>query len=144
MNRTMNVLASGFYQANKGQRTLEIARNKVRCLLHQKDPELFPYGQIGTPVSEMTEKLLRSDNDIASTWICCVDCGQEDNLNRDLQTCVIQCHQQDITTAVCLQKRFQEHYPRRRCGHCDGALDKAMHFDVIPKILVFSVSDHSI
>ena len=69
MNRTMNVLASGFYQANKGQRTLEIARNKVRHLLHQKYPELLPYGQIGTPVSEMTEKLLRSDNVIASMYL---------------------------------------------------------------------------
>jgi len=144
MNRTMNALASGFYQAKEGQRTLETARNKVRRLLHQRDPELFPYGQTGTPVSEMAEKLLRSDNVIASTWIRCVGCGHEDNLNRDLQTCVIQCQEQDTTTSTCLQKRFQEHYPRRRCGHCDGALNKIMRFDLIPKILVFSVSEQSI
>jgi hypothetical protein len=144
MNRTMNVLASGFHQANEGQKTLETARNKVRHLLHQRNPELFPYGQTGTPVSEMIEKLLRSDNVIASTWVHCIDCGHEDNLNRDLQTCVIQCHEENITTSACLQKRFQEHYPRMRCEHCDGALDKIMRFDIIPKVLAFSVSGHSV
>jgi hypothetical protein len=145
MNRTMNALASGFYQAKEGQRTLETARNKVRCLLHQRDPELFPYGHTGTPVSEMAEKLLRSDNIIASTWIRCVNCGHENNLNKDLQTCVIQCHRQDpATTSACLQKRFQEPYHDRSCAHCDGELNKIMRFDIIPKILVFSVSQHSI
>jgi len=98
--------------AKEGQRTLETARNKVRRLLHQRDPELFTYGQTGIPVSEMPEKLLRSDNIIASTWIHCVDCGHEDNLNRDLQTCVIQCHEQDTTTSTCLQKDFKNIIPR--------------------------------
>lgn len=99
---------------------------------------------MGTPVSEMTEKLLRSANIIASTWIHCVDCEREDDLNKDLWTCVIQCHDQDTTTAVCLQRRFQENYHGRRCAHCDGALNKIMRFGIIPKILVFSVSQNSI
>ena len=69
----------------------------------------------------MTEKLLRNDNIIASTWIHCVNCGHENNLNKDLQTCVIQCHRQDpATTSACLQKRFQQPYHDRRCAHCDG------------------------
>jgi len=130
MNRTMNLLATGFHKANEGQMTLETARNKVRHLLHQRNP-LFPHGQGGTSVSEMSEQLLRSDNIIASNWVCCVDCGDEDNLNKDLQTCVLQCSDQNITTSTCLQKGFQEHYPRRKCEHCDGALNKVMHFDVI-------------
>ena len=46
--------------------TLESARNKVRHLLHQRNPTLFPYGQAGTSISEMIEQLLRSDNIIAS------------------------------------------------------------------------------
>ena len=88
--------------------------------------------------------LLRSDNIIASTWIHCVDCGHEDNLNGDLQTCVIQCRKQDTTPSTCLQKRFQGHYPRRQSEYCDGALNKIMWFDLIPKILVCSVSEQSI
>ena len=144
MNRVMNVLASGFYQAKEGRTTLETARNKVRYLLHQRNPVIFPYGQTGTPVSEMSEQLLRSDNIIASNWICCVECGHEDNLNKDLQTCVLQCYDQGITTSACLQKRFQEHFPRRKCVHCGGALNKIMRFDVMPKVLVFSISQGSI
>ena len=144
MNRVMNVLASGFYQAKEGRTTLETARNKVRYLLHQRNPVIFPYGQTGTPVSEMSEQLLRSDNIIASNWICCVECGHEYNLNKDLQTCVLQCYDQGITTSACLQKRFQEHFPRRKCVHCGGALNKIMRFDVMPKVLVFSISQGSI
>ena len=34
MNRTMNVLATGFHKANEGQMTLEVARNNVRRLWH--------------------------------------------------------------------------------------------------------------
>ena len=44
----MNVLASGFYRASQDQGTLESARNKVRHLLHQRSPDLFPYGYAGT------------------------------------------------------------------------------------------------
>jgi hypothetical protein len=69
MNRTMNVLASGFHRSSENGGTLESARNKVRRLLHQRNPALFPYGQAGTPISEMIEQLLRSDNIIASNWI---------------------------------------------------------------------------
>jgi len=145
MNRTMNVLASGFHRSSENGGTLESARNKVRRLLHQRSPTLFPYGQAGTPVSEMIEQLLRSDNIIASNWIQCVECNQETNLNNDLQTCVIQCTQyQNYSTSECLQKKFQERHPRRRCTQCNGELDKIFRFDVIPKILVFSVQNADI
>jgi len=137
-------LATGFHKANEGQMTLEVARNNVRRLQHRRNPTLFPNGQVGTAVSEMSEQLLRSDNVIASNWIHCVGCGHEDNLNRDLQTCVLQCSDQNVTTSACLQKIFQEHYPRRKCEQCDGALNKVMRFDVIPKVLVFSISEPSI
>ena len=43
MNRIMNVLITGFYSASNDQGTLESARNKVRHLLHQRNPVLFPY-----------------------------------------------------------------------------------------------------
>ena len=140
----MNILASGFHKANEGQMTLETARNKVRCLLHQRNPALFPNGQVGTAISEMSEQLLRSDNIIASSWIHCTNCGHEYNLNRDLQTCVLQCPDQNSTTSACLQKHFQEHYPRRKCEHCDDNLNKVMRFGVIPEVLVFSISEPSI
>jgi hypothetical protein len=76
---------------------------KDRHLLHQRSPDLFPYGHAGTPITEMSEHLLTSDNVIASTWLHCVDCHEEINRCRDLQTCVIQCiGASDCTTAMCL------------------------------------------
>jgi len=105
----MNVLATGFYRAKENQGTLESARNKVRRLLHQRNPALFPYGQIGTPINEMIEQLLRSDNVIASTWLRCISCEDESRLSNDLQTCVIQCaDDRDCTISMCLQKKFRD------------------------------------
>jgi len=145
MNRIMNVLATGFYRAKENQGTLESARNKVRRLLHQRNPALFPYGQIGTPINEMIEQLLRSDNVIASTWLRCISCEDESRLSNDLQTCVIQCaDDRDCTISMCLQKKFRDRHVRRKCISCDGEVDRVMRFNIIPKVLVFSVTDNSV
>ena len=145
MNRVMNVLAGGFHRVNENQGTLESARNKVRHLLHQRSPRTFPYGQVGTPISELIEYLLRSDNIIASAWMRCVECDAESNLNDDLQTCVIQCPRaHNCTISACLQKRLQSRDPERRCTDCNGEMDRIMCFNVVPKMLVFSVQDESV
>ena len=44
MNRVMNILASSFHRVDNSQDTLESARGKIRHLLHQRSPALFPYG----------------------------------------------------------------------------------------------------
>jgi hypothetical protein len=144
MNRVMNVLATGFCRASQDQGTLESARNKVRCLMHQRCPDLFPYGHAGTPVIEMAEQLLRSDNIIASSWLKCVVCKEEHNKYTDLQTCVIQCSNVSGTTAMCLQKRFIDRHPRRRCGHCNGEVDEITRFEIVPKVLVFAINSGSV
>jgi hypothetical protein len=145
MNRIMNVLATGFHRANNDRGTLEIARNKVRRLLHQRSPDLFPYGHAGTPIIEMAEQLLRSDNIIASHWLKCVDCQDENSRSNDLQTCVIQCSDYtDCTTAACLQKRLVDRHATRRCNKCHGALDQITRFETIPNIIVFALNHKSI
>ena len=114
-------------------------------MLHQRNPALFPYGQIGTPINEMIEQLLRSDNVIASTWLRCTACEDESRLSNDLQTCVIQCaDDRDCTISMCLQKKFRDRHVRRKCISCDGEVDRVMRFNIIPKVLVFSVTDNSV
>ena len=145
MNKVMNVLASGFYKAADGRGSLETARNKVRHLLNQRNTMLFPYGRLGTSVNEMAQNLLRSDNVIASHWFCCVDCGVESNVNDDLQTCVIECTtDRDCTISACLQKKFKDRHPRKKCDHCHGDVDVIMSFDEVPKVLAFSSLDTSV
>lgn len=113
MNRTMKMLTAGFHHTNEEQETLESARNKIRQVLHQRSPTLFLYGQAGTPISEVTEHLLRSDNIIASTWLMCMDCKHKTNMEDDLQTCMIQCPDDwDCTMSQCLQQKLQHRHPR--------------------------------
>jgi len=141
MNRIMNVLATNFHRVKIDQNTLEMARNKVRRLLHQRNAEIFPYGHAGTQIVELTEQLLRSDNIIASNWNRCVQCHHETNRNRDLQTCVIHCmNLKNSSTASCLQEKFKSCHPRLRC-HCGGKIDIVTKFEIVPKILAFSVND---
>ena len=145
MNKVINVLATGFHHAKMNQGSLESARNKIRHLLHQRMPGLFPYGQVGTAVGDLARHLFRSDTIVASAWQQCIECEDESNLHNDLQTCVIQCdYERDCTISACLQKRFRERHPRRRCAQCDGEIDNIMCFDFIPKVLVFAVSDVSV
>jgi hypothetical protein len=84
MNCVMNVLASDFHHASQDQGNLESVRNKVRHLLHQRSPNLFLYGCAGTPIIDLAEQLLRSDNIIASSWFRCIRCGEKSNTARDL------------------------------------------------------------
>jgi len=145
MNRIMNVLASGFHRVGQNQGTLESVRDKVRHLLHQRKPDVFLYGHAGTPAIEMAEQLLRSDHVIASSWLKCVDCKESDNRNADLQTCVIHCSDAiNCTIAMCLQKKFIDRHPRRRCTHCNGEVDQITRFETIPKVLAFAVDDASV
>lgn len=89
MNRSMNLLASGFHRATEGRCSLEAARNKVRHILNQRSPDMFPYGQRGTNIGDLTHHMFRSDEVIASYHLKCTECGSETIAQRDLQTCVL-------------------------------------------------------
>ena len=86
----------------------------MRCLLHQRRPDLFPYGYVCTPIIEIAKQLLRSDNVIAPNWFRCIESEEENNRAKDLQTCVIQCFDNsECTTATCLQKKFVDRHPSK-------------------------------
>jgi len=137
MNRTMNVLSLGFNRAQENKSTLEMARNKVRHLLHQRKPQLFPYGQAGTSISEMAEDLLRSDNVISSSWYRCNNCKQETNMNKDLQTCVVQCPGVDCTTSECMKQLLKNQETGKTCINCGSNLDRVTRFNVIQRSLYY-------
>jgi len=144
MNRTMNVLSLGFNRAQENKSTLEMARNKVRRLLYQRKPQLFPYGQAGTSISEMAEDLLRSDNVISSSWYRCNNFKQETNMNKNLQTCVVQCPGVDCTTSECMKQLLKNQETGKTCINCGSNLDRVTRFNVIPKVLVLSVQESSV
>jgi uncharacterized protein with PIN domain len=45
---------------------------------------------------------------------------------------------------MCLQKKFMDHHPRRRCTHCNGEVDQITRFETVPKVLAFAVDDASV
>ena len=86
-----------------------------------------------------------SDQGCYSDTLITVDCEEENNRARDLQTYVIQCFDNsECTTATCLQKKFVDRHPSRRCVDCDGPVDQITRFEVIPKVLVFAINHESV
>ncbi|KIM74019.1 hypothetical protein PILCRDRAFT_80449 [Piloderma croceum F 1598] len=45
---------------------------------------------------------------------------------------------------MCLQKKFIDRHPRRRCTHCNGEVDQITRFETVPKVLAFAVDDASV
>src|ERR1700727_869826 len=42
--------------------------------------------------------------------------------------------------AICLQKKFVDQHPSRRCADCESPIDQITRFAVVPKILVFAIN----
>lgn len=99
-NRSMNMLATGFHRADGAQCSLESIRNKIRHVLNQRSPRIFPYGHSGTNIADLTNDMLRSDSVIASYFLQCGRCGNETSAQRDLQTGMLQCPSFEGTMAA--------------------------------------------
>jgi hypothetical protein len=144
MNATMNLLASGFHRFSENVQTLETARNKVRRILNQRDPVAFPNGTRGTNIAELTHQMFRSDYAIASYMHKCTVCGGETTAQRDLQTCVLQCHQSFDGTVSEYLKQIMSSSTSLECTQCHGEMNKITRFHKTPKILLFSINDSSL
>ena len=62
-------------------------------------------------------------------------------MNKDLQTCVVQCPDVDCTTFECMKQLLKNQEIGKFCIDCEGNLDRVTCFNVIPKVLVLFVQE---
>jgi hypothetical protein len=140
----MRLLASGFHRFSENSQTLETARNKVRRILNQRDSAAFPNGTRRTNIGELADQLFWSDSVIASYIFKCTTCGLETEAQRDLQTCVLQCHQSFEGSVSEYLKQVMSSHTSQKCTQCHGETDRITRFHKTPKLLTFSINGSSL
>ena len=121
--------------------TLEGARDKVRKIMHQKDPSAFPNGQIGTSIQELIIQLFRTDEPMASTYIRCADCDYSIELANESTSNMIHCPVEFSGTTSEYCHHVIKHETSGTCDECEGQLDKVTQFNQVPLMLAFSITN---
>ncbi|KAJ7263011.1 hypothetical protein C8J57DRAFT_1070906 [Mycena rebaudengoi] len=76
LSREMSVLVDGFEEMTSGSATLEEARDRVRRMVHVRDPVNFPYGHMNASVDLLT-MLLMPDDECGTARTKCTRCDYE-------------------------------------------------------------------
>jgi len=140
-NRTLKLLASGFQKVHGKSMSLETARDKVRHILHQRDPVSFPNGNTGTCIQELIYQLFKTNDSLASSFMVCNDCDHEVELVNERTSNIIHCPIEFSGTTADYCHYIITHKTIGKCGKCKGEVDKVTRFHQIPSILAFSLND---
>jgi hypothetical protein len=136
-SKPLERLAYNYRKVLQGQNHLEGARNDVRRLLYKVDNNLFPYGKVGTSVSELAQKLIDGDQLACSAQLQCISCktlepiGPPDNLME-----VLDKHSKSINGWF---QNWQKQ-PTDNCQKCRSPQHILHKFAIAPEILMFSIN----
>jgi hypothetical protein len=61
INPIMRLLSSQFHKFHNNEISIECARDTIHEILHEREPEIFPYGYAGTNVVSLAEHVLYSE-----------------------------------------------------------------------------------
>ncbi len=139
----MGLLAEGFQKAAMSQYTLEQARDNVRSLLHQKDPRMFPFGQIGTSVVELAKVMLETEEKVTYYQNYCLQCEYVEPLLEYDQGYVLSSTNTQIKSTF--DGFFKLEDSRREvCPECNNTMYSPIFYNDVPDILVFEYPDLNI
>jgi hypothetical protein len=139
----LNILTRSFYNTNMQAITLEMARDKVRHFLHQKFPIYFPYGQIGTSISDLANFLFKPNNILASSTIKCVNCNNESNTMDSQISYTIHCPITFTGSTSYYFNEFLQHKLLHRCRCCNGKTNKIIKFFDVPPLLILAINNNT-
>ena len=141
INRTLNLLASGFHKHSTGEISLEMARDKVRCILQQRDPVLFPTGTAGVNIHDLIDHMFMMSQPLTSLYIRCLTCNHILNLNNERVTGLFQCPNEFVGSTADFFRHSIAHGISRKCEKCDGMMEKVTHFHKSPTILLCALNN---
>ena len=139
INKMMNYLAVGFEQETNGQTTLEHVRDKIRRILHKRNPIIFPYNHVGTDIFDVADFLLQTDATIASFYMKCVFCNYQITTQEN-KTSFVFYHLNTFTGTTA--EYFHHHLLRKSkqtCDQCSNNMHKFIRFHVKPTIIAFTM-----
>jgi hypothetical protein len=137
LSKPLAILAYNYRQVLRGQKHLEGARNEIRRMLHKVDNNLFPYGKVGTNVSELAQKLIDGNQSACSAQLQCISCKTLEPLDPpDNLMEVLDKHSKSINGWF---QNWQKQ-PTDNCQKCRSSQYILHKFDIAPEILIFSIN----
>ena len=142
-SKYLQSLGTDFLAASQGIKSLEIVRDDIRKILHTKDSQTYPYGHIGTSLSQLTLDIFSTDVKISKSQETCSNCNffrpaVDDNLG-----CVfIMDHNASKSTSHTINTFA---YPSaEKCPECLSEMTARVHYTHFPSMLVFDHSTYTI
>jgi hypothetical protein len=136
----MKVLASSFSDVKQDIIAPEIARDRVRSLLHHKYPALFPYGSTGTSIATLANYLFKTNYILMSNDVYCTNCNYSYHAGNSCAQFVFECIPtfQGHTSSYIDQLLVQQ---QDECHHCYSPLKCVSKFIQIPPFIIVVINN---
>ncbi|KAH7906053.1 hypothetical protein BJ138DRAFT_1016810 [Hygrophoropsis aurantiaca] len=140
----MDLLIKGFQHVYNGTSSLENVRDDVRSKLNSFNKTGFPYGPVGTSVSELVHTMLGIDNDPAC-WIRCPDCGAKVPIREKISHSYCPVVERETSTSNWLENKWcTRDAGIYHCTSCNISVDGQWQSDTPPKILMLDILDQNL
>jgi len=130
------ILVQGLNQVVQGQITLNNARDNVRQALHIECPAKFPYGTIGTDISDLLTYMLKNQNTLGTATEICSSCNYERELEIKPNSLIFITSSQfkSLNNTFLNWQESQGH-----CDSCEGVTNIRRKFNQNPGLVAFSI-----
>ena len=136
----LGAFSDGLNDVLGGNTSLENIRDDIRSKLNKKNPDMFPYGQIGTNIGDLAYELMNSDNVIASSYLTCPNCHHEEaQINSPMNHYIIFKNTNRETSTASLLKLKQCKLSTQICAECQVNLMKYEVFHKSPKLIIIEL-----
>jgi len=144
-NSIMLNLTHAFTKIQDHIKSPEEARDEVRSLIHDKNPDMFPWGQHGTNIIELSKCVLTNDNSIAHKIYHCTMCMNTHtemifSLLYEFEQ-IYYLEQNDLEN-LC-NDLHNHHFSMNECETCHQNLMVEMKYVRSPLILAFDIFSSS-
>ncbi|KAH7906415.1 hypothetical protein BJ138DRAFT_1016243 [Hygrophoropsis aurantiaca] len=136
-------LVKGFQKVYQGTASMEMGRDQVRRQLHSHNSNMFPYGQVGTSVSDIAHTIIGSTQDIPA-WIRCPHCNAKVPMVGTFGHMYTPMVASTIATADWLANRWNS--PTQSpslCTACNNMVSGSWHCDSVPRLVILDVHGQS-
>jgi hypothetical protein len=138
-SQMLTALSSEFEDVINGHKLLESARDNIRASLYNSDNAMFPYGSNGCNITNLAEKLLLSDNSVASIWLECKHCPLVHPLANERMTYVVHTSSSNPDSTAGWWEKLLRQPTQHHCNQCLRVMDKVTAFNKVPNILMITI-----
>jgi len=140
VNKFLQKTALYFKHVNKNTMTFEVARDKVRSLLHQQHSDHLPYGQTGTDIITLATHLFHTNYFIATEYITCTQCDYNHAIGNKPKQLLFECVP---TFKGCVREYVQRLLSKsyKPCYNCANITELDQEFLQMPPFILIAVNN---